>query len=140
MQKHATRPGQTPPTIRQLAEGKVQEPVTPVKEPKPSMPGSTTLKLEFPVTFAGDRYEQLVVRRLKAKDFRQLDTLEGGGNAAAIAMAALICGVDEGVIDELDAIDYMRVQEAISDFFPKDSRYSGYLQLHLKGDRCDGLG
>ena len=91
----------------------------PAKTAKPKMPDKKVLVLEFPVTFAGLEYTQLTVRRMKARDFRQLDVLEGGGNASAIAMAALICGVDEAVIDELDAVDYMRVQETINDFFPK---------------------
>jgi hypothetical protein len=79
---------------------------------------SRVIVLEYPVTFAGEHYTQLTVRRLKAKDFRQLDTIDTGGNAAAIAMTALICGVDEAIIDELDAVDYLKVQEVIADFFP----------------------
>jgi hypothetical protein len=76
------------------------------------------IKLEYPVDFAGEHYDRLTVRRLKARDFRAMDSVEAGGNAAAIAMTALICGVDEAIIDELDAVDYMKVQEAIADFFP----------------------
>jgi hypothetical protein len=79
---------------------------------------SRTITLDFPVTFAGEYYGQLTVRRLKAKDFRKLDTISVGGNAAAIAMSALICNVDEAIIDELDATDYLKVQEVIADFFP----------------------
>jgi Phage tail assembly chaperone proteins, E, or 41 or 14 len=95
------------------------QPPRPVAMPPQSKPKSKTLALEYPVNFAGLDYTQLVVRRLKAKDFRQLDLIEGGGNAAAIAMAALICNVEEGVIDELDAADYVKLQEVIADFFPK---------------------
>lgn len=103
-------------------------PATPEPSPeavKINVPGSVpppkqrVIVLEYPVTFAGMDYHQLTVRRLKARDFRQLDVQEGGGNAAAIAMAALVCGVDEAIIDELDATDYIKVQEAIADFFPK---------------------
>jgi len=96
-------------------------PVAPEEPPRfqpPQKEMSRTIVLEFPVTFAGQTFEKLTVRRLKAKDFRQLDTLSQGGNAAAIAMSALICGVDEAIIDELDATDYLKVQEVISDFFP----------------------
>jgi hypothetical protein len=107
------------------AQGKdAPDPLAPVSETKKSGNGavpeaSRTIKLDFPIEFAGQRYEQLVVRRLKAKDFRMLDTIEGGGNAAAIQMTALICGVDEAIIDELDASDYVKLQEAIADFFPR---------------------
>lgn len=88
--------------------------------PKPVNKERTrTIVLEWPVHFAGEDYETLSVRRIKAKDFRLMDTMEEGGNATAIAMAALICGVDEAIIDELDAVDYVKVQEAIADFFPK---------------------
>lgn len=78
------------------------------------------IKLQIPIEFAGEEYHQLTVRRLKAKDFRQLDMMEGGGQAAAIAMVALVCNVEDGVIDELDAVDYLTVQETIADFFPKE--------------------
>jgi len=98
----------------------MQKPATGATPQTVSTPqGKKIITLEYPVTFAGELYPTLTVRRLKAKDFRQLDTIEGGGNAAAIAMASLICGVDEAIIDELDATDYLKVQEAIADFFPK---------------------
>ena len=94
------------------------------KEPKaPSKPQDMSKKvitLKYPVEVFGEMYTSLTVRRLKARDFRQFDVLEGGQNAAAIAMAALVCGVDEGVIDELDASDYIAVQEAVADFFPQE--------------------
>ena len=81
------------------------------------------IKLEFPVEFAGFTYETLTVRRLKARDFRIMDQASDdnqGGHAQAIAITALVCDVDEGVVDELDAGDYLRVQEAIADFFPPE--------------------
>jgi hypothetical protein len=96
----------------------VVDPAKPEVKPPAPKPRQTVIELEFPVTFAGQVFDRLTVRRIKAKDFRQLDVLEGGGNAAAIAMAALICNVDEAIIDELDAVDYVKVQEAIADFFP----------------------
>lgn len=73
--------------------------------------------LDYPVEWAGEIYGQLTVRRLKAKDFRRMDVV-GEGNAAALAMTALVCGVDEAIIDELDATDYLKVQAVIADFFP----------------------
>ena len=104
--------------IKQTPAAKPQEaaPAT----PKPAnREKSKTIVLEFPVDFAGEHYPSLSIRRLKAKDFRMMDDIEGGGNATAIAMAALLCGVDEAIIDELDSVDYVRVQEAIADFFPQ---------------------
>ena len=95
-------------------------PGTPGQANKPSVPlTKKTIVLDYPVDFAGEHYTQLVVRRLKAKDFRQLDMTTEGGNAASIAMTALICGVDEAVIDELDAVDFLKIQEAVADFFPQ---------------------
>jgi hypothetical protein len=85
--------------------------------PKRKLETQQVFKLEYPVTFAGVDYTQLIVRRLKAKDFRMADTIEGGPNAQAIAMAALICNVDEAVIDELDGDDYIKLQEMIKGFF-----------------------
>jgi tRNA G18 (ribose-2'-O)-methylase SpoU len=89
------------------------------------------VELEYPVDFAGEHYDKLTVRRLKAKDFRLLDGLTQAGNAGAIAMTALICNVDEAIVDELDAVDYMRVQEVIADFFP--SALVGRLQAKASG-------
>lgn len=80
-------------------------------------PQCRVITLDYPVEWAGEVYSQLTARRLKAKDFRRIDQV-GEGNAAAIAMAALVCGVDEAIIDELDATDYLKVQAVIADFFP----------------------
>lgn len=91
-------------------------------KPSTSKPENHVMDLQVPVDFAGMHYDKLTIRRLKAKDFRVVDSLnrEGGGpNANAIAMSALVCNVDEGVIDELDAVDYIQLQEVIADFFPE---------------------
>lgn len=109
---HSLRPPQQ--SIKQAAEA--AEKAKPQPEPQQK---KRVINLEYPVIWAGEDYGQLTVRRLKAKDFRVLDTIEGGGNAAAITMAALVCGVDEAIIDELDASDYFKLQEAIADFFPQ---------------------
>ena len=93
------------------------------KKKQVNRPGESekqVVKLNYPVEVYGELYPTLTVRRMKAKDFRQLDTLqEMGGQAAAIAMVALICDADEAVIDELDASDYFAIQEVIAKFFPK---------------------
>ena len=81
------------------------------------------IKLEFPVEFAGMTYDTLTVRRLKTRDLRVMDTERGEGMGhveAGIRVLALICDVDEAIIDELDMVDYIQVQTAVADFFPQE--------------------
>ena len=97
----------------QAAAKQAEAKATPMPEEK------RVIELQYPVEFAGELYPTLTVRRLVAGDLRELDVVEGGGQAQGIAMAALICDVPEGVIDKLDLTDYFKVQEAVADFFPK---------------------
>jgi hypothetical protein len=107
------------PRARPVTEQTSPQPQRGNGDATPKKEASRVIKLDYPITFADMHYEELTVRRLKAKDFRQLDMVDQGqGNAAAIAITALICGVDEAIIDELDAVDYLKVQEVIADFFP----------------------
>lgn len=85
---------------------------------KKPAPLRKTIMLEYPVEFAGETLTKVTMRRLKAKDFRAMDDIPEG-NAAAIALTALICGVDEAFVDEMDIADYLKIQADVADFFPK---------------------
>lgn len=81
----------------------------------PSTRVATKLKLEYPIEFAGSAISELIVRRPKGKDMRFIPS----GDAAIEQMFpffALLAGVEEGVLDEMDAADLTRLGELITGF------------------------
>lgn len=79
------------------------------------MAKSTTLKLAYPIDFQGAAIAELRVRRPKGKDMRFLPE----GTASVDRMfpfLALLCGVEEGVFDEMDAADLTKLSKLVGDF------------------------
>ncbi len=82
--------------------------------------------LKYPVTVkhranGGDvreeRIEELSIRRLKAKDLREIDR-QPGKMAQSLALIAALTGQPVHVIDDLDVADIEGIGEIIGDFFP----------------------
>jgi Phage tail assembly chaperone proteins, E, or 41 or 14 len=61
--------------------------------------------------------EEVSVRRLKAKDLRMLDTVQGR-MAQSLAIIAALTGLTAKAVDELDGEDVEGLGEIIGDFFP----------------------
>ena len=82
----------------------------------------TTITLEYPVTVDGAKYTTLTMRRPKVRDERDAQR-EGGSSAEQeLRLFGNLCEVAPGVMEELDAADYDRIQDAYFDFFPAGSR------------------
>lgn len=71
--------------------------------------GSTiTIKLDAPVSFNGETFDALTLRKLKAKDLVAAD-LATGDAQRAIAIFASMAGVPVQVIEEMDVDDFERL-------------------------------
>lgn len=82
----------------------------------------TVITLLYPVTVDGTAYTTLTMRRPKVRDER--DARRGGSDPVdqELRLFGNLCEVGPNVMEELDAADYERIQEAYFDFFPEGSR------------------
>ena len=78
--------------------------------------------LSEPVEWEGRKITELSLRRPKVRDLRIMEeaatTMPGQLDQGA-AMVALLTGIPEGAVEELDAADFTKVSEAIAGFFGK---------------------
>lgn len=80
------------------------------------------LKLSDPLEWEGKEITRLRIAKPKVKDLKRLnaalenveDKLEQG-----IVMAAILTGLPNEAIEELDTDDFTALSEAIADFFPQ---------------------
>jgi hypothetical protein len=77
---------------------------------------TTTIKLKFPVVVDGQEYAELNMRRCKVKD-RRLAAKQKSDEDREITLIANLCEVPPSVIDELDTVDYSKLQEVLTGFF-----------------------
>lgn len=77
-----------------------------------------TFKLKYPFDFAGEVYEELTLRRPKAKDLKHLKAKSDGSFEIAdmLELAANCAEESYAVIDNLDAVDAMALISEVSDF------------------------
>lgn len=83
---------------------------------------TVTLKLEFPVEYQGASIAQLTVRRAKGKDMRFLPKGDDLGVEGMFPFYGLLCGCEEGVFDEMDAADIVKLSEVVEGFLPKGKK------------------
>lgn len=90
----------------------------------PALPDSVTVPLQYPVIKHGKdsgdevyRVEALTLRRPKARDMRAMDKAEGEVGKM-MALASRLCGEAEAILDELEAVDFMAVNQAVAGFLP----------------------
>lgn len=76
----------------------------------------TVLKLDVPIEYQGSAITQLNIRRPKGKDMRFLPKGEDVGAEDMFPFFALLCGVDEPVIDELDISDIQALGDIVNGF------------------------
>lgn len=81
----------------------------------PSTSKTVSLKLAYPIEFAGSSISELKVRRPKGKDMRWLPEGQAGVDKM-FPFFALLAGVEEGVLDEMDAADLMKLGEIVTGF------------------------
>lgn len=81
----------------------------------PSTSKTVLLKLSYPIEFAGSSISELKVRRPKGRDMRFLPEGQAGVDKM-FPFFALLAGVEEGVLDEMDAADLTRLGTLVTDF------------------------
>ncbi|CAG9297574.1 phage tail assembly protein [Celerinatantimonas diazotrophica] len=79
------------------------------------------LTLQFPVTFNEKEYTTLEFRRPKVRDNLIADKQNQADADKEIALMALLSDVEQGVIHELDMMDYVAGQQIIMGFQKQDS-------------------
>lgn len=78
---------------------------------------SGKIKLKYPFKHAGMELTEITLRRPKVKDY--LTAKKVGGNddsEAEIALFASLTGVEPNVLEELDMLDYKKLQEVYQGF------------------------
>ena len=80
------------------------------------------IALTEPVTFEGHTITELQIRRPKVRDLRAMEQATADKPTQldqGAAMVALLSGIPEAAIEELDAGDFTRASEVIAGFFAK---------------------
>lgn len=83
--------------------------------------GAIVVPLKYPFEVKQRRYTELVVRRARAGDLRALDQQTTDYGRAA-RLVALLTGVTDAVVDELDGEDFGRVSEVAIKLLGKSRR------------------
>ena len=79
-----------------------------------------TIQLSTPVTFDGYIITELLIRRPKVRDLRVMEQATADKSTQldqGAAMVALLSGIPEAAVEELDAADFTRASEVIAGFF-----------------------
>lgn len=74
------------------------------------------IKLAFPFELEGTRYEELQMRRCKARDRLAVDRMEASAAEKEVRLIANLCEVSDKVIEELDWADYQKAGKTLAGF------------------------
>lgn len=80
------------------------------------------LALEFPVDWKGVLVSELNVRRPKGADMRWLPKGDDVGVESMFPFFALLAGVEEVLLDEMDAADISALGKVVNGFLTKPKR------------------
>ncbi|PSJ23577.1 phage tail assembly protein [Halomonas sp. ND22Bw] len=83
----------------------------------------TVVKLDQPIEYGSEKIHELVIRRPKAKDFRELPAEPDMGDI--LTFAGDLASQPPSVIDELDVADMMKVVDAVGKFMPGGQKTGG---------------
>ena len=78
-----------------------------------------TFDLIFPITYKGEEFAEITLRRPKMSDVKKLSTDKGDILAASAQTIADLAGKPIGVIDELDPEDFAPIQKWAQDILGK---------------------
>ncbi|MTD93119.1 hypothetical protein GIW81_02085 [Hyphomicrobium sp. xq] len=82
------------------------------------------LKLAYPIDYQGATIATLKLRRPKGRDMRFLP--DGSSSVEKMfPFFALLAGVEEGVLDEMDAADLTRLGAVVTDFLSDSQKAAG---------------
>ncbi len=87
--------------------------------------GSVTVDLEYPISDAGETVSQLTLRRVKGKEFRQINlTALAEKGDALLAVIGQLAAIPPSSLDQLDGSDIVTLGEVVTGFF-KHGRATG---------------
>jgi len=78
------------------------------------------IELAIPVTVDGNVITELSLRRPKVRDLRSLEEATEGKSSQldqGAALVALLSGLPEEAVEDMDAADFARASEVIGSFF-----------------------
>ena len=70
-----------------------------------------SITLEFPITTAAGQVKTITMRRAKVKDLRRMADFGKTDAEQEIGLMARLAGMTAEDFDELDAVDYRKLQE-----------------------------
>lgn len=119
----------TDQTVKALTQAEIAE-IEARNAPKPAakqiLPAGfeteKTVPLSVPVEFNGTVYSEVSIRKLKGRDFIQLQKMTGDED---IALLTIVTALPAAVIEELDADDFVTLSEAAQSFLPRSFRAAG---------------
>jgi len=78
---------------------------------------AVTVELKYPVTVAGEDIRSLTMRSPKVRDVMASEkAVKGAGFDKSVVLSALMCNVAPAVIEELEMVDFQRLQVEAENF------------------------
>jgi hypothetical protein len=84
------------------------------------MTNPITIALAIPVSVDGSTITEISIRRPKVRDLRVLEEATGDKSTQldqGAVLVALLAGIPETAVEEMDAADFARASEVIGGFF-----------------------
>lgn len=78
--------------------------------------GATTITLAHPITTPAGQVTSITMRRAKVRDLRRMNDYGKDEAAQEIGLMAHLSGMTAEDFDELDAVDYRKLQETFRGF------------------------
>ena len=78
--------------------------------------GTTTITLAYPITTPAGQVTSITMRRAKVRDLRRMNDYGKDEAAQEIGLMAHLSGMTAEDFDELDAVDYRKLQETFRGF------------------------
>ena len=80
------------------------------------MSQKTTIKLQYPIEFAGRNISEIGLRRAKTKDVLNAQKMHKSEEEIQLALIANLAEIEPDALKELDMADYKKVCEAVQVF------------------------
>ncbi|MTW16631.1 phage tail assembly protein [Rhodoplanes serenus] len=77
---------------------------------------SAEVALDFPIEIDGTTYNKLTMRRLKTRDSLKAAEYRGSDAKRGVLLLADLCDVSPDVIEELDDVDFQKLDQQLARF------------------------
>lgn len=77
---------------------------------------SKKIKLTYPIQLEGNTVDAITIRRPQARDLKMMEKSKGGDITKSIELIASLADIPPTAVDDLDASDFQKVNEAVADF------------------------